>query len=198
MRRSLWGALGAGVVLASVTVGVATAQASPECPRGNVAVGVACHENDPGKDNWTYDPATGSYRRTAPAPVYRYDPATGGYQAGAPRTQRERLVMVRACIDLRVGRLAGLDTGNGPLAQHRDAVAIELSCNQSVPPCPPPTACPCPAPVTPPAEVVPPAPPTEVAPPEQSAPVDTVPAPQPPTAAENLPAGSMTPVAVTH
>lgn len=182
MRRSLWGALGAGVVLASVTAGgAATAQASPECPRGNVAVGVACHENAPGKDNWAYDPASGSYRRTAPAP-------------GVPATQRERLVMVRACVDARVGRLAGLDTGNGPLSNRADAVKVELSCDQSVPPCPPPTACPCPP------TVAAPAPPAEVAPPAEAspAPVDTVPAPQPPTAAQNLPAGSLAPVEVAH
>jgi hypothetical protein len=134
MRRSLMAAVSAGVLLVGVGAGAASADPSPECPHGSVAVGVACHETDPGKDNWTYDPASGAYYRNT-APV----------APGTPRTEHERLVMVRACVDLRVGRLAGLQTGLAPLQGHDDAVAVELQCQREVPPCPP-QPCPCPAP----------------------------------------------------
>jgi hypothetical protein len=173
MRRSLMAAISAGVLVVGVGAGVASADPSPECPHGSVGIGVACHETDPGKDNWTYDPASGAYYRNA-APV----------APGAPRTQHERLVMVRACVDLRVGRLAGLQTGLAPLQGHDDAVAVELQCQRDVPPCPP-QPCPCP-PVAPPAVLVP-SPPVEVpapvgagteAPPESANNVGAAPAPE--------------------
>jgi hypothetical protein len=163
MRRSLMAAISAGVLVVGVGAGVASADPSPECPRGSVGVGVACHETDPGKDNWTYDPASGAYYRNA-APV----------APGTPRTQHERLVMVRACVDLRVGRLAGLQTGLAPLAGRDDAVAVELQCQRDVPPCPP-----CPCPTVPPAALAP------------SPPVDV---PSPVGAGTEAPAGSPTDV----
>jgi hypothetical protein len=183
MRRSLMAAISAGVLVVGVGagVGVASADPSPECPRGSVGVGVACHETDPGRDNWTYDPASGSYRR-APAPP-AYQPGDDSDRYGTPRTQHERLVLIRACIDLRVGRLAGLDTGYDGLGGRDEAVAVELECQRRVPPCPPQPCC---QPGTPPAGFVPSSPPAEVpAPPaEGSAPPVFAPAPLPSSPAD--------------
>lgn len=177
MRRSLTAAISAGVLLVGVGAGVASADPSPECPHGSLGVGVACHETDPGKDNWTYDPASGAYYRN-PSPA----------APGAPRTQHERLVMVRACIDLRVSRLAGLTTGYAPLGGRDDAVAVELQCQRQVPPCPPPP-CPCPAPAP---AALPPSAPVDVPAPvgteaPAGTPVDVGAAPAPEVVGASLP-----------
>lgn len=154
MRRSVMVAAGAALLLAGLTTATASADPGPECPRGNPAVGVLCHERS------NYDPA--SHR---------------------PHNRDERLVLVRACVDIRAGRLLGIQTGFGPLDNRDDLIKIELQCQREVPPCPPVVPAP-----TPDAPVVVVVPPQDTTPPAGTAAngSSTVYYPAPPTAGESL------------
>jgi hypothetical protein len=111
MRGKLIAAIGTAVLLASAAVGVAAADTTP-CPTGSIAIGLLCTD-----------------RSGTPAPGTPGSP-------GVPILEQngdQRLLLIRACLDLNAAGLAGAQTGGPVLTPRGEPVAIELVCLKPVP-----------------------------------------------------------------